>query len=159
MQRPRRSAFHLLLAGCVALVVGCSGDELGRDDNGVVTKPGPADVFELQVGDCLVGEVEEEVTEVPLVPCDTPHTHEVFHLAEHPEGPYPGSAAIEVFAEQACVGAFADYVGVELAESIYYFTYLFPSVSTWNDEEDRQIVCFVVSRDAEITGSVKGSNT
>jgi hypothetical protein len=48
-------------------------------------------------------------------------------------------------------------VGIEVAESRFYFTYLFPSVSTWNDKQDRQVVCFVVSRDELVTGSLKGA--
>ena len=153
----------LSVLGAAALVVSsCGGESLQRDDSGAVVSGGTASVFELRVGDCLLSEegaIVEEVLELPLVPCSEPHTHEVYAFAEHPEGPYPGAAAIEVFAEQQCVGEYADYIGVELSESLYYFTYIFPSVSTWNDESDREIVCFVVSRETLLTASVKGTNT
>lgn len=153
-----------VVMACATLtaLAACGGASLSRDDSGAVVSPGPASVFELQVGDCMLSEegaIVEEVLEIPLVPCSEPHTHEVYGFAEHPEGPYPGAAAIEVFAEQQCVGSYSDYVGVELSESLYYFTYIFPSVSTWNDESDRQIVCFVVSRETLLTASVKGTNT
>jgi len=42
-----------------------------------------------------------------------------------------------------------------VAESRFYFTSLYPSVSTWNDKKDREVVCFVVARDELVTGSVK----
>jgi len=156
------------MSGRVAALVACSlalaacggGGGLERDESKRVIKGGKASVFELEIGDCLyseLGVVADEVLEIPLVPCTEEHTHEVFFEVEHPEGPYPGSAAIELFAEQQCVGAFYDYVGVELSESVYYFTYLFPSVSTWNDEKDREIVCFVVARDQLLTASVQGT--
>ena len=59
--------------------------------------------------------------------------------------------------ELAAVGAFADYVGVELAQSNFYFTYLYPSVTTWQSKNDRQVMCFVVSRDELLVASVKGT--
>lgn len=145
----------------LALLAACGGGGgLERDASKRVVKGGPASVFELEIGDCLLNElgmIGEDVLEIPLVPCEEDHTHEVFFKAQYPEGPYPGSAAIELFAELQCVGAYYDYVGVELSESAYYFTYIFPSVSTWNDDKDREIVCFVVARDAFLTASVKGT--
>lgn len=150
-----------VMAGALMTLAACGGGGgLERDESKRVIKGGKASVFELEIGDCLFSElglIADEVLEIPLVPCTEEHTHEVFFKAEHPEGPYPGSAAIELFAEQQCVGAFFDYVGVELSESVYYFTYLFPSVSTWNDEKDREIVCFVVARDQLLTASVQGT--
>ncbi len=150
-----------LLAAVAMLLAACGGGGgLERDASKRVIRAGPASVFELEIGDCLyneLGQIGEAVLEIPLVPCEVDHTHEVFFKVDHPEGPYPGSAAIELFAELQCVGAYYDYVGVELSESVYYFTYIFPSVSTWNDDKDREIVCFVVARDAFLTASVKGT--
>ena len=135
----------------------CSGGGLKRDADGVVTRSGSESAFKIQVGDCTNAELKEQTTSVKLVPCTEPHTHEAYFAVEHEDGPYPGSTALETYAEQQCVGAFPAYVGVEVAESSLYFTYLYPSVSTWNDKQDRQVVCFVVSRDAPLTGSVKGT--
>lgn len=151
----------LMAAVTLMLLTACGGGgDVQRDESKRVIKAGEASVFELELGDCLsseLGLIGDAVLDIPLLPCDLEHTHEVFFKAEHPEGPYPGSAAIELFAEQQCVGAYYDYVGVELSESVYYYTYLFPSVSTWNDDKDRQVVCFVVARDQFLTASVKGT--
>ena len=161
MTMTRRRLWGASTIAMVLLLTACGGGgSLQRDESKRLIKGGTASVFELEIGDCLkseLGLVADEVLEIPVVPCTEEHTHEVFFKAEHPEGAYPGSAAIELFAEQQCVGAFYDYVGVEMSESVYYFTYLFPSVSTWNDEKDREIVCFVVARDQLLTASVQGT--
>jgi len=135
----------------------CGGGGLKRDASGAVTRGGSVSAFEVQVGDCTSAELKEETVSVTLVPCTEPHSHEAYFTVEYPDGPYPGATAVEFFAEQQCVGAFADYVGVEVAQSRLYFTYLYPSVSTWNDKKDRQVVCFAVSRDELVTGTVKGA--
>ena len=145
----------VLLSTFVALLSACGGGGLSRDEAGLVTKGGSEDAFDIQVGDCSNAELKEETTTVALVPCVEPHSHEAYFITEHPDGPYPGATALEIFAEQKCVGAFAEYVGKEVAESRFYFTYLYPSVSTWNDKKDREVVCFVVARDELVTGSVK----
>lgn len=149
-----RLPFSAIIA--TALLVACGGESLKRDTDGAVVSKGKVSAYDVQVGDCSAAELKEETVDIELVPCTEPHTHEAYFLVEHPDGPYPGSTAIETFAEQQCVGAFADFVGIELSESRFYFTYLYPSVSTWNDDQDRQVVCFVVSRDEPISGSVAG---
>lgn len=146
----------LTLLTTILVVGACGGESLKRDADGAVTSKGKVSAYDVQVGDCSAAELKEETVDIELLPCTEPHTHEAYFVVEHPDGPYPGSTAIETFAEQQCVGAFADYVGIELSESRLYFTYLYPSVSTWNDDKDRQIVCFAVSRDEPISGSVKG---
>jgi hypothetical protein len=163
-QRRRRSGLvnvrigALAVSLCLVFVTACSSDSAKRDGTtGVVVGKGSESVFALRVGDCLIGEVAEEVLKVPLVPCTNEHTHEVFFTADVPGDAYPGSAAISEFAEQQCVGHYYDYVGVELSESSFFFTYLFPSVSTWTSGKDRQVVCFVVSRLGPVLGTAKGS--
>ena len=139
------------------LVVSCSGDKLKRDDSGEVVNRGSESIYKVQVGDCSKDELKAEATDITLVPCTEPHTHEAYFSIDYVGDAYPGAAALEVFAEQKCVGAFADYVGVELSQSRLYFTYIYPSVTTWNSKTDRQVVCFVVSRDELLVASVKGT--
>jgi hypothetical protein len=148
---------RLAITASLVLLASCGGGGLERDDSGAVVRGGSVSAFEVQVGDCTNAELKEETVSVSLVPCTEPHSHEAYFAVEYPDGPYPGSTAVETFAEQQCVGAFAEYVGVEVAQSRLYFTYLYPSVSTWNDKKDRQIVCFAVSRDELVTGTVKGA--
>jgi hypothetical protein len=147
----------LFLIAVLALVVSCSGDKLKRDEAGNVIKRGNSSIFELKVGDCTKEELKAEATNIDLVPCTEPHTHEAYFSVDYVGDAYPGSATLEVFAEQKCVGAFADYVGVELSQSNLYFTYLYPSVTTWQSKDDRQVMCFAVSRNEVLMASVKGT--
>jgi hypothetical protein len=147
----------ILFIASLAILTSCSGDKLTRDDSGNVVKRGTENIFEVKVGDCTKEELKEEATEIALVPCTEPHTHEAYFAVDYVGDAYPGSAALEVFAEQQCVGSFADYVGVELSQSNFYFTFLYPSVTTWQSKNDRQVVCFVVSRDEVLVASVKGT--
>ena len=147
----------IILFTSLIVISSCSSDSLKRDETGNVVKRGNASIFELSVGDCTKQELEAEATNIDLVPCTDPHTHEAYFSVDYVGDAYPGSATLEVFAEQKCVGAFADYVGVELAQSNFYFTYLYPSVTTWQSKNDRQVMCFVVSRDELLVASVKGT--
>ncbi|MEI7505296.1 MAG: septum formation family protein [Actinomycetes bacterium] len=147
----------LVIVASLVLASACSGDKLTRDDAGNVIKRGNSSIFELKVGDCTKEELKAEATNIGLVPCTEPHTHEAYFSVDYVGDAYPGSATLEVFAEQKCVGAFADYVGVELAQSNYFFTYLYPSVTTWQSKNDRQVMCFVVSRNEMLMASVKGT--
>ena len=147
----------IILFTSLIVISSCSGDSLKRDETGNVVKRGNASIFELSVGDCTKQELKAEATNIDLVPCTEPHTHEAYFSVDYVGDAYPGSATLEVFAEQKCVGAFADYVGVELAQSNFYFTFLYPSVTTWQSKNDRQVMCFVVSRDELLVASVKGT--
>ena len=147
----------VLISLSIVLFTSCSGDKLKRDDSGAVIGGGSASIFEVQVGDCSKAELKLEATSIDLIPCTQPHTHEAYFSVDYVGDAYPGAAALEVYAEQQCVGSFADYVGVELSQSRLYFTYLYPSVTTWNSKTDRQVICFVVARDELLVASVKGT--
>lgn len=81
----------------VTLLTACGGGgDVQRDESKRVIKAGEASVFELELGDCLsseLGLIGDAMLDVPLLPWDLEHTHELFFKAEHPEGPDPGSAA------------------------------------------------------------------
>ena len=146
-----RKLFTLIAS--LALIASCSGDKPKREEAGNVIIRGNSSIFDLKVGDCFRG----EATDIDLVPCNEPHTHEAYFAVDYVGDAYPGSATLEAFAEQQCVGAFADYVGVELAQSPLYFTYLYPSDTTWQTKNNHQVMCFVVSRDEVLTETVKGT--
>ena len=48
-------------------------------------------------------------------------------------------------ADGLCVGAFEEYVGVPYLDSPLQFTYLFPSLGSWQELDDRTVVCILVS--------------
>jgi hypothetical protein len=125
----------------------CSNGARG-DSSGVVVK----------VGDCSNSDLSQIVDKLDLVPCDKPHALEAYSIITSTGTTYPGADALQVFAEQSCIDKFFDYVGVELSQSILYYTYVYPSVASWNNKSDRSVICFIYkATEPLLTTSVKGS--
>jgi hypothetical protein len=153
----RIAALALVLA--VALGA-CSDDGPGRDDAGQITSAGDLSVFDLQVGDCVLidDELEAANETLPVVPCDEPHQAEVYALVDVDDlDQYPGERELSNRAETECVAEFADYVGVDLADSVLFFTYMIPSIRSWQDDDDRTVVCMVLGVGGPLEGSVRGA--
>lgn len=158
----RRTPLAVALLAGLVLAGACSDEEAERD-GGVITDAGPISVFELRTGDCLypddkaVGEIEN----IQAVPCDEPHTQEVFAVPEFPDrgGVYPGESEIQQFADASCLEAFAEYTGTDYLDSNLYFSYLHPSLDSWNSGDDRQVVCVIVATGDEMIGSVRATTT
>lgn len=78
------------------------------------------------------------------------------------EEAYPGDSETQDQANTACDAPFTEYVGLTWDESIYDYSFYYPTEETWNDPvlNDREILCLIkADDDSDITGSVKGSNT
>jgi len=160
-----RRRFPVVLA-LVAIAAACSGDDgAERGEGGEITEAGPVSVFELRIGDCLSLEdgLSGDLKDLSAVPCSEPHTQEVFALPEmEAEGDvYPGEDEIKSFADAACLEAFPEYTGQDYldAEGLY-FSYLHPSLDSWNEGDDRQIVCVIGGTGGEsLTGTVRDSGS
>ena len=116
-------------------------------------------VFDLVVGDCFNAPEGDIVSEVERLDCDDPHTYEAYHSVDHPAtstDAYIGDEAMSDFAEEACLGAFEDFIGIPYEESALFYFYLQPTAETWN-VGDREILCSVYSEEGDLTGSVEGS--
>lgn len=127
----------------------CSGD----DGESVVDLPSS------EIGTCLdFGDsIDAEVTELPAVPCGEPHTHEIFAIELSEAETYPGLEALEADAQAKCLGAFEDYVGVSAFDSELFFSWLVPTLNSWDREDDRQIVCVIgEGNGAPLVGTVRG---
>ncbi|WP_042439248.1 septum formation family protein [Sanguibacter keddieii] len=151
----RALAAGALVVGALALAA-CSGDD---DSEGV-------SVLDLEPGACVLAqpEVTTEVETLTRVPCDVAHQQEVYAKVAYtaPDGTvgdFPGDAALVTFADGACAEAFEDYVGVDYRDSTLYFTYLLPSARGWDQGPDRDVLCFVTTTGATLTGSVEGTGT
>lgn len=157
----RRASLVLALAALVA-VGACSKDKAERE-GGEITDAGPISVFELRPGDCLYPDDEAvgEIENIQAVPCDEPHTQEVFAVPEFPtdDDVYPGEGEIKQFADASCLEAFAEYTGTDYLDSNLYFSYLHPSLDSWNSGDDRQVVCVIVATGDEMVGSVRATTT
>lgn len=118
-------------------------------------------VFDLESGDCFDAS-GDQVDTVTILDCGTPHTYEAFAIFNHEaaiDAPYPGDEALLEYADSACQPYFEDYVGIAYADSQYWITSVTPSRQTWEEADDREIVCALkLGEDAEeTTGSAEGT--
>jgi len=119
---------------------------------------GGNNVFTLEVGDCVndasIG--DEAVTSVPVVDCTEPHDSEIFYSHIMTQSEYPGTTATTDEADAACSSAFEDFVGIPYSDSVLYFSYFYPTETTWSDG-DREVLCLVYDADTQTTGSLAGA--
>lgn len=111
-------------------------------------------------GTCLDADPEmgPEVTSIPVVDCTTEHTHEIYAVVAYTDADvFPGIDALDGFAERSCVAAFQPYVGVSVFDSELTFSWLVPTLTSWNNDDDRDVICVATRFDgAPLTVSVKG---
>lgn len=118
------------------------------------------DAFQLGLGDCLLEPAEEEFDTYTDLPCDQPHDLEVFHVVDHPAGddePYPGLEEVADHAEDVCVAAFPDFVGVPWLDSTLETYHIYPVEEGWNILDDREIVCAVYDPAGPVEGTLEGA--
>lgn len=112
---------------------------------------------ELAVGQCIpFMEWGDEVSELPVVACDQPHTDEVYFIFDATDGDFPGDEALQTLATERCDAAFADYIGIPYADSELDNYWFVPTEASWNRLTDRTIQCIAYSND-EVTESFRGS--
>jgi hypothetical protein len=158
--RRSRTALGLLLT-CVAMICAACGSSGGKSSTSV---------FDVKPGQCFVApkNVKAELSNIDQVPCTQPHTQEAYALVTYQAsgtGPsaapggdaYPGGDALDKFAKGACAQHFTAYVGVDYLDSKLFFTYLLPSPRSWEEDDDRTVLCFVTTTGGTLTASVKGS--
>lgn len=140
----------------IAIVCGsCSGS----------SKSASQSVFAVVPGQCFTtpAKVQAELSSLKHVSCEQPHTREAYAIVNYvaPAGAnasaYPGSDALDTFSKGACAQRYGPYVGVDYLDSSLFFTYLFPSARSWEQDGDRKIICFVTTTGTPLRSSVKGS--
>ncbi len=147
-----------IASAAVAAVIGFTS-AAERNANGEITTGGALDAFEVQVGDCFDDEAFEntEISELPAVPCSTPHDNEIYATFDI-TGEWPGEERVEELAYQGCFDRFAGAIGKGYEESEIDFTTLYPTVGSWKQRDDREVVCVGYHVDFEkLTGSIRGS--
>jgi hypothetical protein len=156
-----RSRTFRIVTGALVLAVaiaGCSNDKPGakRGSDGKVVKAGTVSVFDLKPADCIdpPPDLSGDVATVPVVPCDQPHTQEVFSLEQSTASAYPGPEALASTANGLCLSSMQTDLGLSPDDG-YFISYLLPSFDGWNKDKDRTIVCvFVFPTLGSVTGSV-----
>jgi hypothetical protein len=95
-----------------------------------------------------------------VLPCDVPHTNEVFTLVESPlTGEYPGEEALYFDGVEQCQPSFEPYVGLPYENSILEVFVLSPNESDWNNGERTQVCLVFDPVNYELTRSVRESGT
>jgi len=146
----------------VGLVAGGAAafqDDAVRDETGVVQEAGAVGAFRIQVGDCLADPGTGLVETVDAVPCSDPHQSEAYHSFELTFLDWPGEEGLSEAAGQGCYDQFFPFVGMTYEQSIYDFTWLEPTEASWNEIDDREVVCFVSLYDGgDKTGSARNAS-
>lgn len=112
---------------------------------------------ELEVGDCLplvdYGDVDE-IYELPVVPCDQPHTDEVFFIFDLEDGEFAGEDAVGEAAWDGCLAEFESFVGTSYeASALDVYTYQ-PTKASWVRAGDRTVQCILFSYE-DVTGTLQ----
>ena len=140
MMMTRLSALGLVVVALSLFAAACTGD-----------------VLTLEVGTCFDDpDTFEQVTDVPEIECAEPHDNEVIGLRQLSGSSYPGDQAVTELADNLCVSAFEEYVGISYIQSSYEFGWLVPTEGSWG-AGDREVICFAYDPTfAKITGSLQG---
>jgi len=120
--------------------------------SGVSTNPS-----NLRAGDCFNDYVYLDSAEflqqiTTLVGCDGPHDREAYFLTEYPaddDAPAPPEDTLRRWAEAACLEEFESFVGLEYVLSKLEIGVIVPTFETWNEEDDRNVICFVFPDEAD----------
>ncbi|KRA22988.1 hypothetical protein ASD65_00030 [Microbacterium sp. Root61] len=149
------------LSGCSMLDQFLPSSQPVRDaETGEVTEEaGNADVFAVQVGDCLntAGIDTEEVSSLPIVPCTEPHDDEVYFSYQVADGAFPGEEALIADAQEACAVEFTTFVGLAYEESALDLWPMYPTEGSW-DSGDREVLCIAWDPSgAKLTGTLAGA--
>jgi hypothetical protein len=147
------------------LMAGCSGD----DDKGTSV----IDLGAKGPGTCInaPADLGPEVKKIPTIDCAKEHTHEIFAVVKYveqvagkPDKPtdvFPGLEALDAFAQRACIAEFEPYVQVSAFDSALTFSWLTPTLASWNGSaKDRSIICVLgMFNGDKLTGSMAGTKT
>jgi hypothetical protein len=146
-----------VLAGATVLLLSACGPEAAQRDesSGEITASADADVFTLEVGDCLDMEAAAatEVETLPTVPCGDPHDSEVYAETDLTGEEIP--ADLDDQAGTFCYDAFEPFIGMAYEESTLDFSYLAPTAGSW-DQGDRSVQCVLQSPEP-VTGTLEGA--
>lgn len=151
-------ALAAALTGCSALdSLGGGAEPAQRDEpGGEITASAEADVFSLQLGDCLdyAGLSEmDQVESVPTIPCGDPHDAEIYAETTITEDQL---ADVETIADTFCRDSFTTFIGKTFDESLLGLNYLYPDELTFAEGDD-VIQCIVQHPDGGVTGTLKDS--
>ncbi|MFD9567586.1 DUF4190 domain-containing protein [Streptomyces sp. NPDC059994] len=114
--------------------------------------------MDLRKGDCFDvpgGELEREVVNVTLVPCNEPHDGEVSGSFKLDGSSFPGDKAITALADRKCWAVEQEYAmdswALPVEAESYYYT---PSTRSWR-LGDHSVTCSFATTSGKLKGSVR----
>lgn len=129
-----------------------------RDAAGHITEPGDVLYSALRAGDCFDQPESDTFLVVHGIPCDAPHTFEVFRLVKLEADSYPTAAEMLDLARQNCLPAFEGYVGISFEASTWFVNYLAPAPEAWT-QGDRRMLCVLQNEtQTHVSGSGRQSS-
>lgn len=152
--------------GAVAIVgallfASCSSDTTTRNDAGEVVEGGEVGVFAVQIGDCINFPTDQDdgVDSFGAVACTEPHDGQIFELFDITGfDEFPGNQVVSQESDAGCFRAFESFVGLDVTESRFLVQRVSPSEQTWNQLDDREVICIVLPPDGDppLTMSLEG---
>jgi Septum formation len=149
-----------LIIAVGAALSGCSivGNVLDQVTGGSTIDD--SSVFSIKVGDCFTEpdtDSDGMVSEIEAIECALAHDDEAYASVLMSDAEFPGDAATQAQAEDACLPRFLDFVGATSNyEGSLYYSFFYPSTESW-DGGDREILCYAYDEDGTTTGSLKDS--
>ena len=115
-------------------------------------------VASAEVGACIVTDElgTDEITEIPTVECSEAHDAQVVGKFDLDDGDFPGKDAVEAAAQDGCLPEFESFIGATYEESSLELSYIYPTEQTWDQADDREVLCFAVAAE-DATESWEGS--
>jgi len=103
-------------------------------------------VATVDVGSCAnTSDLTGEITDIPTIECTESHDAQVVGKFDLDDGDFPGDEGIASAAEEGCRGQFETFIGISFDESSLSMNYIGPSEDTWNEADDREVICFAIS--------------
>lgn len=146
----------LILASGLLVLSGCANQE--PPEQSLVEAEEKVSILALEVGTCL-NDVDQplaqDLTEIPSVPCDSPHQSEVYAEVTLEDGEFPGVDRLISDSVAECELAFAQFIGIDYRSSSLSYHYYYPTQRTWA-EGDRSVFCVVFDPGVDSVGSLAG---
>jgi hypothetical protein len=124
--------------------------EADRDEFGSIVGEGNIDAFHMRVGDCFndASANNDEVSDLPGVPCSQPHDYETFAVFDVSLDSYPSEEAMGDLAYDSCLQRFDDFVGLDYDSSVLEIITMYPTTESWQ-QDDREVVCALYDMNEE----------
>ena len=132
--------------------------KVDRDSTGAIVGEGSIDASQIRVGDCFddTSSIDDEISDLPGVPCSEPHDNEAFAVFDITLSTYPEGDAMGKLAHVSCLEHFESFVGKDYDSSSLDIMTLFPTTESWK-QDDREVICAAYDMKAnKLLGSVKG---